>query len=164
MPLPVRPEVQAMLRKGSNMNRPPAEIQLHRVKGWRLPPGAVSVARPTKWGNPYRVGVEVETAEEAVLAYARDLIDAATCRLSAGSVAVWRANHPMGPAGPFYVILHACSQLRGRDLACFCRIGTPCHRSVLLELANRPADGLLAVLIRNRRLPRSAVHPKAING
>ena len=28
-------------------------IQLRRVKGWRLPPNAVSVARPTKWGNPF---------------------------------------------------------------------------------------------------------------
>ena len=146
------------------MNRPPAEIQLRRVKGWRLPPGAVSVARPTKWGNPYRVGVEVETAEEAVLAYARDLIDAALCRLSAESMTVWRENHPMGPAGPFYVISHACSRLRHRGLACFCRIGTPCHRAVLLELANRPDNGLLAVLIRNHLLPRSAVHSKAING
>jgi Domain of unknown function (DUF4326) len=28
-------------------------IQLRRTKGWRLPEGAVSVARPTKWGNPF---------------------------------------------------------------------------------------------------------------
>jgi hypothetical protein len=28
-------------------------IQLKRVKGWRLPSNAVSVARPTKWGNPF---------------------------------------------------------------------------------------------------------------
>lgn len=31
----------------------PERIQLSRRKGWRLPPGAVSVARPTKWGNPF---------------------------------------------------------------------------------------------------------------
>jgi hypothetical protein len=31
----------------------PERIQLRRVKGWRLPPGAASVARPTKWGNPF---------------------------------------------------------------------------------------------------------------
>lgn len=28
-------------------------IKLYRTKGWRLPEGAVSVARPTKWGNPF---------------------------------------------------------------------------------------------------------------
>jgi hypothetical protein len=31
----------------------PERIQLKRTTGWRLPPGAVSVARPTKWGNPF---------------------------------------------------------------------------------------------------------------
>lgn len=35
------------------MTTAPERIQLRRVKGWRLPPGAVSVARPTKWGNPF---------------------------------------------------------------------------------------------------------------
>lgn len=34
---------------------PPQRIQLRRVKGWRLPDGTVSVARPTKWGNPFRL-------------------------------------------------------------------------------------------------------------
>ncbi|XWO59890.1 DUF4326 domain-containing protein (plasmid) [Pseudomonas luteola] len=33
----------------------PARIQLRRTKGWRLPEGAVRVARPGKWGNPFRV-------------------------------------------------------------------------------------------------------------
>src|SRR5512132_4400895 len=26
-----------------------------RSRGWRMPPGGVSVARPTRWGNPYLV-------------------------------------------------------------------------------------------------------------
>lgn len=30
-------------------------IQLSRTRGWRLPPRARSVARPTKYGNPFRV-------------------------------------------------------------------------------------------------------------
>ncbi|HST84640.1 MAG TPA: DUF4326 domain-containing protein [Kineosporiaceae bacterium] len=30
-----------------------ARIQLRRIKGWRKPEGAVVVARPTKWGNPF---------------------------------------------------------------------------------------------------------------
>ena len=30
-------------------------LQLHRVKGWRLPIGAIVVARPSRWGNPRRV-------------------------------------------------------------------------------------------------------------
>lgn len=36
----------------------PGRIQLRRVKGWRLPEGAVKVARPTRWGNPFRLNTE----------------------------------------------------------------------------------------------------------
>ena len=31
-------------------------IQRRRTKGWRMPPGAVNVTRPSDWGNPFRVG------------------------------------------------------------------------------------------------------------
>ena len=31
----------------------PQRIQLRRTAGWRKPPGAVVVARPTRWGNPF---------------------------------------------------------------------------------------------------------------
>lgn len=33
----------------------PKRIQLRRTKGWRKPDGAVIVAPPSKWGNPFRV-------------------------------------------------------------------------------------------------------------
>lgn len=33
----------------------PKRIQLRRSKGWRLPGGAVVVARPSRYGNPFRV-------------------------------------------------------------------------------------------------------------
>ncbi|HEX5183627.1 MAG TPA: DUF4326 domain-containing protein [Allosphingosinicella sp.] len=29
-------------------------------------------------------------------------------------------------------------ELRGKNLACWCRLDAPCHADVLLELANRP--------------------------
>lgn len=29
------------------------------------------------------------------------------------------------------------TELRGKDLACFCPVGVPCHADVLLEIANR---------------------------
>lgn len=35
------------------MSGRPERVQLSRRKGWRMPQGAVSVARPTKWGNPF---------------------------------------------------------------------------------------------------------------
>lgn len=30
----------------------PARIQRSRAPGWRMPPGAIYVGRPTRWGNP----------------------------------------------------------------------------------------------------------------
>jgi hypothetical protein len=34
----------------------PQRIQLRRTKGWRKPEGAIVVARPQRWGNPFRIG------------------------------------------------------------------------------------------------------------
>lgn len=38
----------------------PQRIQRKRVKGWRMPPGAVYVGRPSDWGNPFRVGYALD--------------------------------------------------------------------------------------------------------
>lgn len=32
----------------------PKRIQRKRTKGWRMPEDAVSVSRPSRWGNPFR--------------------------------------------------------------------------------------------------------------
>lgn len=34
---------------------PAADPATPRTKGWRKPEGAIVVARPTKWGNPYHI-------------------------------------------------------------------------------------------------------------
>lgn len=34
----------------------PKRVQLRRTKGWRKPEGAIVVARPSKWGNPFPAG------------------------------------------------------------------------------------------------------------
>lgn len=33
----------------------PKRIQQRRTKGWRMPLFTKSVARPSRWGNPYRI-------------------------------------------------------------------------------------------------------------
>jgi hypothetical protein len=88
----------------------PKRVQRKRSKGWRMPAGCVYVGRPTRWGNPYRAGVD-GTAQECVNLY-RALVSK--------NASVVRA------------------ELRGRDLACWCPLGSPCHVDVLLELANQP--------------------------
>lgn len=92
----------------------PQRIQLSRKKGWKKPPNTVVVARPSGWGNPHRIGwcdrcgVE-HTREEAIAEYEAELDE---------------------------VSLVLLEQLRGKNLACWCKPGEPCHGDILLRLAN----------------------------
>lgn len=111
----------------------PVRLQLSRKKGFDLQAlsratnglECVVVTRPGKWGNPYRVGEELagdpfvdddyparhfRSAEEAVECY-RDMLP-------------HRKDLDVG-------------ELRGKNLACWCKPGEPCHANVLLEMANR---------------------------
>ncbi len=90
----------------------PLRLQLSRKKGFRLPAGAIVVARSTKWGNPYKMGKL--TRAQAVAAYRRDFL--------AGKLRVSGAD--------------ARSELCGHDLACWCPLDGPCHADVLLKVAN----------------------------
>ena len=90
----------------------PERIQLKRKKGWRLPANTVVVSRPSRWGNPFRVGEY--SAEKAVALY----------RASLAGETLKRAQ----------------AQLRGKSLACWCKPGRPCHADVLIELANKESD------------------------
>ena len=90
----------------------PTRLQLRRTKGWRAPEGAIVVARPTKWGNPHRVGAEAPA--EAVERYRADLL-AGRLRVTVDDVR---------------------RELRDRDLACWCGLDRPCHADVLLAVAN----------------------------
>lgn len=111
----------------------PQRIQLRRTKGWRKPEGAIVVARPSRWGNPYRIPSCIEegfaTPEAArarvVADFEGDLIAA--------------IEHPWRQSLPIEIrnIADALPELRGRDLACWCPLDQPCHADVLLELANR---------------------------
>jgi hypothetical protein len=95
----------------------PKGVQLKRSRGYRKPPNAIVVSRPSRWGNPYRVGHDgVNDAAFAVALYEEWLLHSIEPRTQ------WiRAN------------LHL---LRGHDLACWCSLGLPCHRDVLLRLVN----------------------------
>lgn len=116
----------------------PARVQLRRTRGWRKPANTVVVARPSKWGNPYRM-VEVEilvapdggdlwcpggAREAAVTLFRRDLVHA--------------LDHRWIPSDlRFRIIAASLDELRGKNLACWCRPEQPCHADVLLDLANR---------------------------
>lgn len=112
----------------------PERIQLKRSKGWRKPDGALVVARPSRWGNPYLLSDVLHSFPSlntrqlhgfVVNQFRFDL----------------RAQYPEYPS-----IEEIRDELAGRDLACWCDLldvwgnPIPCHADVLLEIANSPVE------------------------
>lgn len=97
----------------------PVRLQLSRKRGFSLAAishrlnnlDAVVVARPSKWGNPF--GLDQYGRQEAVKLYRRHIQG----KLASGDLNL--------------------SDLRGKNLACWCAPEVACHADVLLELANR---------------------------
>ena len=99
----------------------PARIQRKRSKGWRMPANTVYVGRPSKWGNPWpSPGVTWFTWEQIVAVYRKWIVEQP-------------ADSMMGLPPTVEDIRR---ELCGKNLACWCPIGQPCHADVLLELAN----------------------------
>lgn len=112
----------------------PARIVLSRRAGFDLQAisqalnglPAQSVARPGPWGNPFTIasvmdetGLGKDAAQaEAVSRYGR-----------------WMRGEIEGPRlPPSHDKIRA--ELAGKNLACWCREGSPCHVDTLLQLAN----------------------------
>ena len=99
----------------------PYRVQLSRKAGWRRPDNTVVVGRPTAWGNPFPIGKIGR--EEAVKRF-RAMLD------SPAEMANWL----------YPPLSKIREKLRGRNLACWCRLDEPCHADVLLEIANAPDE------------------------
>ena len=93
----------------------PKRIQLKRTKGWKLPENTVVVSRPSKWGNPYKVGKKgpdgkiIENNQDAVFFYYSNVISRKE---------------------------EIKRELKEKNLACWCSLLDDCHASILLEIAN----------------------------
>ena len=93
----------------------PRRFQLKRIKGWRLPPNMVSVARPGRHGNPHTMrDSSREERHRVVAAYRADLL---VGHLQYGEDDLER-------------------ELRGVNIACSSE-DEECHGDVVLEAANR---------------------------
>lgn len=129
-------------------------ITMSRAKGWRKPEGAIVVARPSIWGNPWvagnpgtfmdrgdkRITILPIDAERAVDLFETWLADAAAPSLFLPHTAQWpnpmiRGMHDALHARRMQILANL-DQLRGHDLCCWCKPGEPCHADVLLRLAN----------------------------
>ena len=92
----------------------PRRIQRKRTRGWKMPPNTIYVGRPSVWGNcfDYRDYGRAEAVERF-----EKVID--------------KATH--GAYLHTDTIRHL---LKGKNLACWCSIGEPCHADILLKIAN----------------------------
>ena len=99
----------------------PVRIQRKRAKGFDLQAESraingldcVYVGRPSAWGNRFHIGLPANQTEE-------DCVRRFLCE--------------QAPEYDDYQLKF----LRGKNLACWCEPGAPCHADVLLEMANRP--------------------------
>lgn len=140
----------------SPLPREPKRIQLRRTKGWRKPEGTIVVSRPSRYGNPFKVGALVRDPGPW---------NSPACPYDGFmEPGVYQAS---GLAGPYdyeirrirdaadavalftpYVVFHddvyppeaIRRELGGRDLACWCGVGDPCHGDEWIRLANGAPD------------------------
>lgn len=85
------------------------------------------VTRPTKYGNPYRIG-DPHPVHGGRMTTHDDLVDAYR----------WWIRTVLARNPAFL------DPLRGHDLACYCKPPRACHVDVLLELANEDRPGACA--------------------
>ena len=130
----------------------PKRIQLRRTKGWRKPEGAVVVSRPSRSGNPYRVGGWVRImggviapvplphyGEHGFVVLSLWVVE--QCPDAATAVEWFRARCAEFAYEDEDAYEAWLFSLAGHDLACWCPLPEPgqpdiCHAAVLLELAN----------------------------
>lgn len=109
----------------------PVRVQLSRAKGWRMPPNTVSVARPGRFGNPFKPAAYYEAGLSGTLDVAlKHCVDAH---------AAWMSRKRHWAFTECFVLAHPVpdiSCLRGKNLACWCPLEAYCHADILLELAN----------------------------
>ncbi|WP_043620418.1 DUF4326 domain-containing protein [Ensifer sp. ZNC0028] len=133
----------------------PVRLQLSRSKGFDLQATslalnglpAVKVDRTTRFGNHYRVDRdEYAPPSERWMVAHRSVAATWPSKEEAIADAVERFRADVTVTGPHNSRLidpvptrtDIIKALRGRNLACWCKLGTPCHANVLLEIANGP--------------------------
>lgn len=87
-----------------------------------VPPDAIYVGRPTKWGNPF-------SHQNGTLAKHR----VADRNAAVEAFRAYAMNRYLDHHDTF---AHDLVELRGRDLVCWCA-PKPCHADILLEIANQ---------------------------
>lgn len=100
------------------MSQPPTRIQRKRTKGYRMPAGTIYCGRPSRYGNPHKLGDvmpdgrTLRTAEDVVAEFQHTLAARVRDGWTSWIDELSKAKH----------------------LACWCRIGTPCHVDAFIQV------------------------------
>ena len=105
----------------------PRRIQLRRAKGWRMPENTIKVDRSTHLGNPFIVGKH-GTVKECIDLF-NYLLAGYQC-FSVDRECVDRQRRFVQ-----YFQMHR-TELKGKNLACWCKDKQPCHADILLKILN----------------------------
>ena len=114
----------------------PKRIQRQRTKGWRMPENTIYVGRPSRWGNPFRVGDPSiggsYTLDDSLRLYRIYMGSDWSAMTLAERIEArrWAQFHDSVTTESARLLL------KGSDLACWCPLDQPCHADILLEIAN----------------------------
>lgn len=125
-------------------------VQQKRTKGYRLPENTRSVTRSSRYGNPFRAigGSVIGPTWDEVRALA---LLPALLRIEPTALYTSHSSHDAAvehAVALFDTYMSVTKRdmpdaferwidpLRGVSLACFCALGSPCHRNILLRYAN----------------------------
>jgi hypothetical protein len=79
-----------------------------------MPENTIIVDRRGRWGNPFEISKERTPAES-----------------------VFQFNEALEAGKLSFTITDVRRELKDKNLACWCRPGSPCHAETLLRIANR---------------------------
>lgn len=102
-------------------------IQRKRTKGWKMPENTIYVGRPTKWGNPFKVGKHFIPTDEIILNPFNPKWE--NCKDIDQCLQLYKEHLERELK---YKRLNL-EELRGKNLACFCSLSCKCHVDILLE-------------------------------
>lgn len=95
-----------------------------------MPRNTVKVTRPGPWGNPFIVNPKVKPGSNAGRGYIAvpTVEDAVAC-----------FELMLGEPRMRGLRMNVRAHLHGKNLACWCKLDSPCHADVLLRVANEDA-------------------------
>lgn len=142
----------------------PTRIKLSRSKGAKMPPNSVSVARPSRWGNPFQIKGPYGNGKYWIFIYSQRVLKRDTQKIVAFDTkelaqaeavrlfSLWFSSEISEPGSDLSnfrdmygwhgmtLATVAPHLLRGKNLGCYCKEGTICHTDVILKIANPTHD------------------------